>query len=42
MAKFATVLILLAKEVAPPKFVKVVKRPIPKVLATINEEEAYA
>lgn len=40
MVKIARVLRLVATEVAPPRFVHVVKRPTPKVLATINEEEA--
>lgn len=40
MAKIVRVLRLVATEVAPPRFVHVVKRPTPKVLATINEEEA--
>lgn len=38
MAKIAR-LLLIKLEVAPPRFVHVVKRPIIKVLATINEEE---
>lgn len=41
MAKIAKVLLKsVATEVVPPRFVHVVKRPIIKVLATINEEEA--
>lgn len=43
MAKIARVIIsrlLIATEVCPSKFV--VKRPLPKVLTTINEEESYA
>lgn len=42
MANFAIVLKSVATEVAPPRFARVVKRPIIKVLATINEEEACA
>lgn len=28
-------------EVAPPKFLSLIKRPLIKILETINEEEAY-
>lgn len=35
-------LLIIATEVCPSNSTYVVKRPIPKVLATINEEESYA
>ncbi|PIN14411.1 hypothetical protein CDL12_12962 [Handroanthus impetiginosus] len=40
MAKFPK--LRFATEVAPPRFISVTKRPLVKMLETIDEEKAYA